>query len=302
MIKRLSPLVLIFLALVFGVAATTVVDLTFQVRGILPSANGGTGSAFFAISGPTALRTFTYPDSDQTVETQNNKNVASGYAGLTAGSVIACSQAPALTGNVTTSAGSCATTIANSAVTNAMVDNTVSGLTIFSNTVINPAAATDTQLAEFTLSTSYLNTANKGVWVYSHVVHTTGSGQTPTIAYKWKLCTVSGCGSGTALVLATLGTTGDTASGITGHAELQAWVVTTASGSGGSVESSGWGLINIQSNAATGSAQYNDVNTAAQSIALNATVYLDLTGRFSTQSGTPSNGMVARITTLKPID
>ncbi len=37
------------------------------VTGILPSANGGTGSAFFAIAGPTVLRTFTLPNMDATL-------------------------------------------------------------------------------------------------------------------------------------------------------------------------------------------------------------------------------------------
>lgn len=45
------------------------VSLTNGVSGILPSANGGTGSAFFAITGPTALRTYTFPDSNATLLT-----------------------------------------------------------------------------------------------------------------------------------------------------------------------------------------------------------------------------------------
>lgn len=43
------------------------IDLSNGVTGILPSANGGTGSAYFAISGPTALRTFTFPDANATI-------------------------------------------------------------------------------------------------------------------------------------------------------------------------------------------------------------------------------------------
>jgi hypothetical protein len=66
------------------------VDLTNGVTGILPSANGGTGSAFFAISGPTALRTFTFPDAAATIartdaaqtftgnQTFNNNIIATG--------------------------------------------------------------------------------------------------------------------------------------------------------------------------------------------------------------------------------
>lgn len=50
-----------------GVAAVTQIDLTAQVKGILPSANGGTGSAFFGVSGPSAARTYTFPDANKTI-------------------------------------------------------------------------------------------------------------------------------------------------------------------------------------------------------------------------------------------
>jgi len=43
------------------------IDLTNGVTGILPSANGGTGVAYFAVSGPTATRTYTFPDSNATI-------------------------------------------------------------------------------------------------------------------------------------------------------------------------------------------------------------------------------------------
>lgn len=43
------------------------VDLTNGVAGILPAANGGTGIAYFTVSGPTAARTFTFPDASDTV-------------------------------------------------------------------------------------------------------------------------------------------------------------------------------------------------------------------------------------------
>lgn len=47
------------------------VDLTNGVTGTLPGVNGGSGSAFFQIAGPTALRTFTFPDATSTVLTDN---------------------------------------------------------------------------------------------------------------------------------------------------------------------------------------------------------------------------------------
>jgi hypothetical protein len=38
------------------------IDLTAKVTGILPTANGGTASAFFGVAGPTAARVYTFPD------------------------------------------------------------------------------------------------------------------------------------------------------------------------------------------------------------------------------------------------
>ncbi|OHA79557.1 MAG: hypothetical protein A2747_03915 [Candidatus Yonathbacteria bacterium RIFCSPHIGHO2_01_FULL_44_41] len=61
------------------------VDLTAQVTGILPVANGGTGSAFFSVTGPTTERTFTFPDAAASVLTSNSAvTVAQGGTGLTA--------------------------------------------------------------------------------------------------------------------------------------------------------------------------------------------------------------------------
>jgi hypothetical protein len=59
-----------------GVAATSVVidgggtanvDLASEVAGVLPVANGGTGTAFFNVSGPTALHNYVFPNSNSTI-------------------------------------------------------------------------------------------------------------------------------------------------------------------------------------------------------------------------------------------
>lgn len=52
--------------------ANTTIDLTAKVTGILPSANGGTNNAFFAVSGPaTSAKTFTFPNVSATILTTN---------------------------------------------------------------------------------------------------------------------------------------------------------------------------------------------------------------------------------------
>src|SRR5690242_5510246 len=72
-----------------GIAAVTQINLTTQVVGILPTANGGTG-----VNG-----TAVFPSSGTVMTTTT---------------AVACGQLPALTGDVTTSG--CAATLANTAV------------------------------------------------------------------------------------------------------------------------------------------------------------------------------------------
>ncbi len=65
--------------------AWSAVSLTADVSGILPTANGGTGIAFFAAAGPTVARTYTFPNANATVLTDNTAvTVAQGGTGLSA--------------------------------------------------------------------------------------------------------------------------------------------------------------------------------------------------------------------------
>jgi hypothetical protein len=69
-IKRGTLMLVLFFAIA-AVAAITQIDLTTQVKGILAAANGGTGIAYFTASGPTAARTYAFPDASTTVLTTN---------------------------------------------------------------------------------------------------------------------------------------------------------------------------------------------------------------------------------------
>ena len=249
-------------------AASTLINLAKQVIGVLPIANGGTGTA-------------------------------STLTGLVRGSASAMSEAE-LSGDVTTS-GSNAATIASAAVTAAKSDATVNGYATAGAGLLNPAATTDTKLAEIALAAGYLNTSNKAIDVYSHVVVATGTTQTPTYTLKLKLCTVSGCGSGTALTLLTFGATGAMTASNTVHAEMHGVVLTTTTGSSGVVEPAGMAVLNITT-VGTGGVIWNDTNNAGSStIDLTAALFLDVVGQISSQSGT-KNSMQARLTRVKPAD
>lgn len=92
------------------------IGLTTHVSGILPTANGGTGIAYFTAAGPTVARTYTFPDANATVLTSNSAVTAAqggtGLATLTTGNVILGAGtgnvtfvSPATSGNVLTANG-----------------------------------------------------------------------------------------------------------------------------------------------------------------------------------------------------
>jgi hypothetical protein len=64
----------------------------------------------------------------------------------------------------------------------------------------------------FTLKPGALNTVNKMLKVEGAGIYTTQSAQTPTLTFKVKLCTVSGCGSGTVITACSWTTAATTAS------------------------------------------------------------------------------------------
>lgn len=229
----------------FAMGAVTVVDLTRQVTGVLPAANGGTGQN----------STATFP--------------ASG-------------------------------TVATTPVTASNADTcTVDGYGA-SGALTNPAATTDTQLAELTLSSACLNTANKSLEVYAHVVTIAGTTQTPTYTVKVKVCTVSGCGSGTVVTACTFGPTGAMTASTTVHAEMRCNILTTTTGSSGVLESAGFAILNITSASGTGGVLWNDTQTAGSSaISLTGSIFVDVVGQLSAQSGT-KNSMQARLVRVKP--
>jgi hypothetical protein len=81
---RITAILAAAFACFTAICAVTQIDLTTQVKGVLASANGGTASAFFGVTGPTAARTYTFPDASATVLTGNAAvTVAQGGLGQT---------------------------------------------------------------------------------------------------------------------------------------------------------------------------------------------------------------------------
>jgi hypothetical protein len=65
--RKIVAIAFIIAIALISMAAITQIDLTSQVRGILVSANGGTGSQYFGVAGPSVARTYTFPDANSTI-------------------------------------------------------------------------------------------------------------------------------------------------------------------------------------------------------------------------------------------
>lgn len=139
----------------------TGLPLTTGVTGILPVANGGTNSAYFAPTGMTTARTYTFPDANSTILTSNAAvTVAQGGTGLTtltsnnllvgAGTSNVTFIAPGTSGNVLTSNGTTWTSTTPSVGVTSL--GAVAPVTVISST-------TATDLLSITIPANTLGTA-----------------------------------------------------------------------------------------------------------------------------------------------
>lgn len=126
------------------------------------------------------------------VELQANKDQANGYAGLTGASLLKTAEFPAFTGDVTTTAGGVATTIAASAVTNSKLANMAAG-TVKANLSGISAPPSDVTLSTLAAALSVAVTAVKTVKTQVF----TGSGTyTPSTGMLYCIAEAIGGGGG----------------------------------------------------------------------------------------------------------
>ena len=173
----------------------------------------------------------------------------------------------------------------SSAVTN------VTPVTVSANTTI------DQILQVLTVSPGFLNNLGAVFSVAGSGIFTVGAAQTPTLTYKAKLCTVSGCGSGTVIKLASI-TTGATVAATNNVWNMQLKMLTTATGASGTMLTHGSLFVDIATSGDVGST-YNDSNTASSyAISLTGVLYFYFT--VATSAGSETNSFTQQFGTLEP--
>jgi hypothetical protein len=160
----------------------------------------------------------------------------------------------------------------------------------------NANSTSPQQLQEIALTAGYLNTLTAPVHFHSSgIFSTTG---TPTITLTERLCTVSGCGSGTVVPLAVITSTA-TVSGANNEFSVNFDCGVTATGASGNLICHGAGAIDLTSASVT-STVFSDGNTAVSSnINLTGALYFDTFVTFS--SGSTSNTMTNQLSYVAPV-
>lgn len=152
---------------------------------------------------------------------------------------------------------------------------------------VNGNVTSDQALQEIALPAGYLNTLKQQTIFNSSGIFTIAVAQTPTLTFKLKLCTVSGCGSGTVVTLVSIATAA-TVAATNNPWNMTLSTGTSAVGASGTLIVHGFAAVDIGALATAAETVYNDGNTAVSStIDLTAALFADWT--VTTSSGNAGN-------------
>ena len=155
-------------------------------------------------------------------------------------------------------------------------------------------------LMELSLGAGYFNSSGQPFLFNAAGLYTTQAAQTPTITLTTKLCTVSGCGSGTVVTLASIVSTATIAAVTNNNWNLSFVGYNTATGATGNLEVHGFISADLGALTSTADSIFNDLNTAVSSnIDLTAALYVDFFVTFSTNAAGP-NTFTQRVAGIMP--
>lgn len=161
------------------------------------------------------------------------------------------------------------------------------------------SVTTDQAMMELSLAAGYLNKAGAAFKFYGAGVYTVPVATTPQLTFKIKLCTVSGCGSGTVVTLVSIQTSASVASITNNNWSLNIAAVTATTGATGNLEVHGPVTVDLAALTTNADTVFGDTNTAVSgNIDLTAALFVDWTIAFSAASA--SNTMTQRQGIVSP--
>jgi hypothetical protein len=247
-----------------GFTSTNLADTANLVRN--QGTNTGTSAMTLDMSAATAAASLKLPTDASYVNNDCAKLVSSGGKFNIADAGAACGTGSGATGTSVTS---------------------VTPVTVSAN------STSEQQLIELTLGSGYFNSLRQPFLFNGAGVYTTPIGQTPTLTFKVKLCTVSGCGSGTVVTLASIASTATLANSTNNTWNVNFLGYTSATGTTGNLEIHGPLTVDLGSLSTSPDSVFNDTNTAVSSnIDLTASLFVDFT--VTTSTGSTSNSITQR--------
>jgi len=276
---------------------SSLVSLTADVTGVAPLANGGTNANITASNGGLVYSTASAL-ALSAVPTAHGVIVGEGAAAPS-------STSAGTSGQCFLSNGSSTDPSFQACPGGAGAGNSVTSTT---PVTVNTNTTSDQQLMELSLGAGYFNSSKQPFLFDGAGVYTTQTAQTPTITLKIKLCTVSGCGSGTVVTLISIVSTATVAAVSNNNWNLSVLGYTATTGTTGNLEIHGPLAVDLGALTTTADSIFVDTNTAVSSnIDLTAALFVDFTIAFSTNAATAntftqrSGGVMPFAATAAPV-
>lgn len=176
-----------------------------------------------------------------------------------------------------------ATVNSNQLVTRTVCAN-VTPVTVSAN------VSTDQLLMACTIPATSLNVLLRTLEIDAYSIYTTAASSTSQLTYKIKICTVSGCGSGTVVTAISIQSVAIATLSITNNAaSLHAHIITQTIGATASFEAHGRMDVDLGALTTAADSIFNDTNTATVgTIDATGQLFIQITGAFSGASASNS--------------
>ena len=260
------------------------------VTGTLSVGSGGTGATTFTANsllkgnGTSAVQASSVTDNGTTVSTSESlQTTAPGAGSLTS---LEGSNPTGSANNdiLSASSGSHAWIVNENNTANMTLTKTFN--VNVTPVTVSAAVATDQNLMALTIPANTLNIVGRTLHIWVAGTYSTPASSTATVNLKAKLCSVSGCGSGTVVNLASITSSANPGSVTNNPFNLQLYSTTQTAGTSSVYEAHGSMQIDLGAATTSALSSFGDTNTALSSPVIDSTaqMFLQITVAFSAAS------------------